>query len=163
MPHSAQRLLLWLCGVLVVALTMSRHWVICTHEDGEAHLEVNHDQGSHEHECECGHHGLDATVTCYSAEGACDAPTDSDCEHPHSGGTDPHDSCSHIDLLVEVGPQQQPDSVDLPLQLAFELPSRDGLAANWRLVRRPSLPPPATGPPRPRRYLSLRATTVLLI
>lgn len=151
--NAPRQLLLWLCGVLAVALTMSRHWVICTHDDGDAHLEINHAQGNHDEHvgCDCQHdHGR---------ERECDG----DAGHAEDAPADPHDTCSHVDLLVEIGPKQEPDSIELPLVLAFELPASNSGVATWRITTKRSLPPPATGPPRPRSFLAARATQVLLI
>jgi hypothetical protein len=159
-----RRLLLWLCGLLAIVLTMSHHWVICTHDDGHAHLEINHAQGDPHQQVACDCHRKD------------DGERDGDGEHPgtpHNSGTthdsgtthnsgNPHDTCSHIDLLVEVGPEQEPDSLELPLLLAFELPSNSRVTPLGTATKH-SLPPPATGPPRPRSFLAVHATQVLLI
>ncbi len=158
-----RQLLLWICGIVTVALTMSRHWVICRHHDGDAHLEINHAEGDHfgDHEARGrGHDGHEPNPTC-------------DCghHHPHapggspngSSGCDPHDSCSHTDLLVEIGPEQEPDSVYVPKLLAFELPRSTAAQRCWTSTKKHVLAPPATGPPRPRRFWSLRRTTLLLI
>lgn len=126
---------------------MSRHWVICTHDDGDAHLEINHIQGDHHDHSGCGcDHGD-------TADHGCDG------DHPD----DPHDSCSHIDLMVEIGPSTEPDSTETSLQLALVLPTRCTCLLAWRTPTRHSLPPWATGPPRPKAFLADRANTVLLI
>jgi len=129
---------------------MSRHWVICMHGEGAAHLELNHVEGTHhDHDfgCDCHDH-------------------DHDRDHDGDGSDDvshPHDHCSHLELLVEVGPEQQPDSTNLPLQPAFEVTVGSHNELPWRIASQQTRSPPATGPPRPRRFLAVRATTVLLI
>ncbi|MFT7534998.1 MAG: hypothetical protein ACI85K_000949, partial [Hyphomicrobiaceae bacterium] len=140
-PAMHRQLLLWVCGIVTVALTMSRHWVVCTHHDGAAHIEVNHAQGAAhdgDHDtpaCDCGHD-----------HGHGDAPHDHDGQpHDSDSGNDPHDSCSHTDLLVEVGPEQQPDSVHVPLWLAFELPNVTAGPRPWQSTAKHLLAPPATG------------------
>ncbi|MFT7536749.1 MAG: hypothetical protein ACI85K_002703, partial [Hyphomicrobiaceae bacterium] len=61
------------------------------------------------------------------------------------------------------GPEQQPDSVHVPLWLAFELPNVTAGPRPWQSTAKHLLAPPATGPPRPRSFWSLRRTTLLLI
>lgn len=159
-----RRLLLWLCGLLAIVLTMSHHWVICTHDDGDAHLEINHAQGDPHQQVACDCHREDDGERDGDGEHP-ETPHDSgtphDSETPHDSGN-PHDTCSHIDLLVEVGPEQEPDSLELPLLLAFELPSNSRVTPLGTATKH-SLPPPATGPPRPRSFLAVHATQVLLI
>lgn len=131
---------------------MSRHWVICTHEDGNAHVEVNHAEGAQHQRCGCGHdHGIDQA--------------DSQPGRGDAGGeqNEPHDTCSHSDLLVEIAPQPEADSVDLPLQPAFALSHKSCGRDYAAIASKLTLAPVATGPPRPASFLSLRATTLLLI
>jgi len=139
--------MLWLCGAMLVALTMSRHWVICTHDDGAPHLEINHVQNDHHHHTGC---------SCHHEE---PGEYDSDGEEPE----DPHDSCSHIELTVELGPQTEPDSTEVWPTLAYELRSDGATRVIRWIASKSALAPPATGPPRPREFLAAHATTVLLI
>lgn len=151
--------------MLLLALTISRHVVICQHVDGDAHIEFDHQSGAHhEHgtvasgQCTCGHHHVNDEFG-----------RDEDCgdDKPDSGEPDrddPHDSCTHTDLLVDVGPEPRADTTEVPLLLAFQLPPLMPGAVRFHEPSNAALPPPGTGPPpRPRRFLAQRATTLLLI
>lgn len=164
MTTTHRQLLLWVCGIVTVALTMSRHWVICTHHDGDAHIETNHVQGAHhlrdhhQSSCGCGHHHGHSHGGSHHVH-----DTDPHGSNPDDSKGDPHDSCSHTELLVEVGPQHEPDTVCLPLLLAFELPTVNAGQQPWLSTTKNLIAPPATGPPRPRAFLSSYRTILLLI
>lgn len=145
----------WLCCVLVLLIGMTRQLVICKHDDGPAHLEFAHPEGSstQHHHGGCCHDHVHVVFV----------------EHDHGDGCedcdDPHTSCDHVHLSVEVGPKPVPDQADLadiaacPMWLPPMPVEGRGPKAHT------AQPPPSTGPPppRPREYLALRASTVLLI
>ncbi len=151
----------WLCCALVLVISVSRQLVICTHADGPPHLEFAHPEGSatqHRHGG-CCHDHVHVTFAAVTPSGAA-------CDHDSCDDSDdPHSSCDHVHLSVEVGPQPAPDHVDAAN--VCDAPSW----APPRSVRFCSVfasalrPPPGTGPPSPgpRPYLAHRASTVLLI
>lgn len=153
-PRTARH---WLCVALVLLIGMTRQLVICTHEGGQAHIEFAHVEGSSSHH---GHHhgGCNHVHFDFGAQSVDGHEHDDECDDPHS-------SCDHVHLSVDVGPKPIGDVVDVPLadSIAMWLPPQvhDELVATARAA----LPPPSTGPPRPRprQYLALLASTVLLI
>ncbi|MFN3241644.1 MAG: hypothetical protein ACE37K_09050 [Planctomycetota bacterium] len=153
----------WLCIALVLLIGMTRQLVICTHQGGQTHIEFAHQEGASSHHghhhggCNHAHFVIDARGGQHGAQ-----------QHAHPDGDDcddPHSSCDHVHLSVDVGPKPLPDVVDLPFAQPIVLWLHPELQDQWASTERPAQPPPATGPPRPRprQYLALRASTVLLI
>jgi len=164
----------WLCCALVLLIGMTRQLVICTHHDGGSHLEFAHADGAagHHHGHHHGNHwgGCDHVHLVFEQH-ADDHGHDHDHGHGHGpdlGGDDtddPDGSSDHVHLNVEVGPKPLADAGKLPTPhgVALWLPPE---VAQWLVqATHAAQPPPATDPPdpRPRQYLALRASTVLLI
>ncbi|MFK7740267.1 MAG: hypothetical protein AB8H80_08080 [Planctomycetota bacterium] len=165
--NAPKRALLLLCAALVMLLGLTRHFVMCTHQDGDMHIEFVHAEGQavghvHPHRHPHGHpHGH---ACCGGGCGlSSDAPA------PADGDEDPHDSCKHVVLDVDVG--EMPCGDALPAwaprhELAIWLPLEP--IAGWIGAARNHRAPPATGPPirmriAPSTTLEWRRCTVLLI
>lgn len=145
--------------MLLIATT--RQLVICQHQGGTTHIEFAHVEGASHHQGH--HHGGCGHDHVHLAPAVPDSDPDHD-DHDDDCD-DPHSSCDHVHLSVDVGPKPMSDVVDVPMPdaAAMALPPQ---RLRWSGAVRPAAePPPATGPPRPRPrpYLALRASTVLLI
>ena len=144
----------WLSGLLLMSAGMSRHLVFCTHHDGDSHIEFAHTEG-----CTLGEHAC-----CAHSHGHSHSH-----DHGEPGGHDgedgdPHGSCTHVDLTIDVAPTPTPDNPALPGGCQHWLPPTCWIAVPcWPTVERTARPPPATGPPRPRAFLAHRASTLLLL
>ena len=153
-----QKILLTLCCLLLVTCTLSQHLVICTHGDGDTHLELQHIQGRSYHAddlestnqltCNCGHRHGDSLPQ----------PKD-----PSEEDQNPHESCSHTNLLVEVIPQFRFKGWQVGLPYAVEIQANSSASYAWQTPLLMAMPPTATGPPPRRRFLEQLATARLLI
>jgi hypothetical protein len=160
--HHRKLLLLYLCGALFVSLTLSRHLIICRHDGGDSHVVIqraltrHHQPGSLQQAggqpqhrcCACGSHGTAAT--------SADHDLGRSVLHEHLG-------CNHTDFFIDVDSQRDPEHSVLPLPPTPAALAPMHARSKRYFATKVTQPPPATGPPRPARFLSQRATTLLLI
>ena len=155
------QLLACLVGVLLVTLTMSRHWVICRHNDGDSHLTLQHgvEKPRRSPGCTCGH----AHRAAAKPNTAAHCTADPLAKQTAAVGCDSHRDCSHIDLFIELDHERSGTHVDAPLVLGMLPPSSLRSELAKAITETQAQPLHRSGPPRPRLFWLLRATTLLLI